>query len=78
MVSGSRSVIYLSHFPRMHNQALKGNSLVRGLATAPWSKSRSVRNYLIGAFVLPNMRLSGRAVYKVPVELLRRAAQLWR
>jgi len=28
--------------------------------------------------VMPNMRLSGRAVNKVPVVLLRRAAQLWR
>jgi hypothetical protein len=30
------------------------------------------------AWPLPNMRLSGRAVNKVPVVLLRRAAQLWR
>jgi hypothetical protein len=27
---------------------------------------------------LPNMRLSGRAVNKVPVVMLQRAAQLWR
>jgi hypothetical protein len=27
---------------------------------------------------MPNMRLSGRAVNKLPVVLLRRAAQLWR
>jgi hypothetical protein len=27
---------------------------------------------------LPNMRLSGRAVNKLPVAMLRRATQLWR
>jgi hypothetical protein len=43
-----------------------------------WHGSPTRGFSVIGRSVLPNMRLSGRAMNKVPVVMLRRAAQLWR
>jgi hypothetical protein len=43
----------------------------------PAISSMKHRYFRLGS-TLPNFRLSGRAVNKVPVVMLRRAAQLWR